>query len=54
MKLYTFLNEDGEILEQVRANNHKEALNMATAKEVATLEQQLEFGCDFYSDTIEA
>ena len=44
MKLYTFLNENDEILEEVRAETNDEALS---------LEKKLSFGCDFYSSDIE-
>ncbi|AXH16486.1 hypothetical protein AMYT_a0188 (plasmid) [Malaciobacter mytili LMG 24559] len=53
MKLYTFLNENDEILEEVRAENHDEAVAKLTNSEAQSLESELPFGCDFYSSDIE-
>lgn len=46
MKLYTFTNEDGDILEQVRACNHDGAIKMATVVGI-------DFSTDFYSESAE-
>lgn len=46
MKLYTFTNEDGDILEQVRAHNHDSAIKMATV-------EGIDFLTDFYSEVAE-
>ena len=46
MKLYTFLNEREEVLEQVRAENHDQAVMAASHPNIA-------FDTDFYSETIE-
>lgn len=46
MKLYTFTNEDGGILEQVRAHDHDGAVKMATV-------EGINFSTDFYSESAE-
>ena len=53
MKLYTFLDEDGNILEEVRAENHDQAVARLTNKEALRLERELSHGCDFYSSEID-
>lgn len=53
MKLYTFTDEAGNILEEVRAENHSQAVSMLTNKEALKLQKEQFFGCDFYSETIE-
>ena len=45
MKLYTFLTEEGSIIEQVRAENHDIAVALAVTNGI-------EFGTDFYSENI--
>jgi hypothetical protein len=46
MKLYTFTDKNGEIITQVRANNHDEALKtLSTTKKV-------NFMTDFYSENL--
>jgi len=45
MKLYTFEDEHGEILEQVRAENHDEAVKKATVEGIT-------FSTDFYSESL--
>lgn len=53
MKLYTFLDEDDNILEEVRAENHDQAVIALTNQNALTLEKELPYGCDFYSAEIE-
>ncbi len=53
MKLYTFLNEDGVIMTQVRAENHDNALAVANGWRKEE-EGFIDFSTDFYSeDTID-
>jgi hypothetical protein len=49
MKLYTFLNENGTVYQEVRAENHDEAVKLSGGwnKNQATPDQ------DFYSEAIE-
>lgn len=49
MKLYTFLNEAGEIMAQVRADNHDEAVT----KTGSWGSFQVDFNTDFYSEEID-
>ena len=44
MKLYTFLNANGGIISQVRAENHDQAIEIA---------DNVDFFTDFYSEGIE-
>ena len=44
MKLYTFTNSNDEIIEEVRANNHDDAI--AKASNLVT------YSTDFYSETL--
>jgi len=53
MKLYTFLDEDGEIIEEVRAEQHSEAVEKATDRRVVSSSEELPYGTDFYSSNIE-
>ena len=48
MKLYTFTSEDnkGKIIEEVRAENHAQAVERAVNKEISN-------ETDFYSETLE-
>jgi len=46
MKLYTFLDEEEQIINQVRAENHDEAIEKDSNNNV-------DFFTDFYSETIE-
>lgn len=45
MKRYTFLNDDGEIIEQVIAENHDQATSKA--------QSGIMYSTDFYSEEIE-
>jgi len=49
MKLYTFLNDNGEILEEVRAENHDEAVDKANGWD----DKGIDYHTDFYSETLE-
>jgi len=53
MKLYTFLDEDDNILEELRAENHDQAVEKLTNKKAIKLEKELPYGCDFYSTETE-
>jgi hypothetical protein len=53
MKLYTFTDLDGKILEQVKAETHDEAVAKLTNKEALKLENEFPFGCNFYSKDID-
>jgi len=53
MKLYTFSNAEGNILEQVRAETHDEAVAKLTSKEAIVIQNESSFGCDFYSEDID-
>lgn len=50
MKLYTFLDEQGEIITEVRAEQHDEAVEKANGWTV----QWVKWETDFYSETIES
>ena len=52
MKLYTFLTENEVIIEQVRAEDHKEALDKAQSELVVGSSEELPYGTDFYSEEI--
>lgn len=52
MKLYTFLDEDDNILEELRAENHDQAVARMTNTEAIRLEKELPYGCDFYSEAL--
>jgi hypothetical protein len=49
MKLYTFLDENENILTEVRAENHDEAVNAANG----WTDYGIDYHTDFYSETIE-
>ena len=49
MKLYIFLNENDELLEEVRAENREEAVLKLTDSEALRLEKELADGCEFYT-----
>ena len=53
MELYTFLDEDGNILEEVRAENYDQAVTRLINKEALRLEKELSHSCDFYSSEID-
>ena len=46
IKLYTFLDKDEKIIEEVRAENHDQAIRMVTNKKV-------DWSTDFYSEEID-
>ena len=46
MKLYTFLDEAGEIIEQVRADCHDRAVNRAA-------DSRVKWDTDFYSESVD-
>jgi len=49
MKYYTFLDEAGTIIEQVRAESHAEAV----ASVSPTNQDEIDTNTDFYSETLE-
>ena len=53
MKLYTFTDESGNILEQVRAENYDDAISMLSNKDAIRLQNESPFGCDFYSEDLD-
>ena len=53
MKLYTFTDGEGNILEHVRAETHDEAVAKLTNKEAIAIQNESYFGCDFYSEDID-
>ena len=50
MKLYTFLDENENIIEEVRAEDHDSAVHKANAWN--TKEEQVDYFTDFYSTDI--
>lgn len=51
MKLYTFLNEEGKIIEEVRADNHDSAVMIANGWKPEGSEL-VTFSTDFYSEGV--
>ena len=47
MRLYTFLNENGEVLEQVRAEDHDQAVAQNSGQD------GIDYHTDFYSEELE-
>lgn len=48
VRLYTFLDDGGKIIEQVRADNHDEALKKLSYN------SEIKFMTDFYSEMVTA